>query len=87
MAFRQDWQAADPIQPWLLDTTARIVTTQTVGSTATGDEARPSEFVQVKQQMAVTFLNLQCAKTQLSAATHCQTAATGPRWAGPSRAA
>jgi hypothetical protein len=72
VAFRQDWHAADPIQPWLLDTKARIVTTQTVGDTATGDATRPSEFVQVKQQMAVTFLNLQCAKTMLSPATPCQ---------------
>jgi hypothetical protein len=72
VAFRQDWHAADPIQPWLLDPTARIVSTQTVGATATGDAARPSEFVQVKQQMAVTFLNLQCARTIISPATPCQ---------------
>jgi hypothetical protein len=72
VAFRQDWHAAHPVQPWLLDTTARIATTQTVGETATGDAAQPSEFVQVKQQMAVTFLNLQCARTMLTSATPCQ---------------
>jgi hypothetical protein len=72
VAFRQDWQAADPIQPWLLDPAARIVSTQSVGATATGDAAQPAEFVQVKQQIAVTFLNVQCARTILSPATPCQ---------------
>jgi hypothetical protein len=72
VAFRQDWTASDPIQPWLADSAARIVSTQAVGATATGDAARPSEYVQVKQQVSVTFLNVACAKTMLSPATPCQ---------------
>jgi hypothetical protein len=72
VAFRQDWAAAHPIQPWLADSAARIVSTQTVGATATGDATRPSEYVQVKQQVSVTFLNVACAKTMLSPTTPCQ---------------
>jgi hypothetical protein len=70
--FRQAWGAADPIQPWLADGTARVVSVQSVGATATGDATRPSEYVQVKQQVSVTFLNVACAKTMLSTATPCQ---------------
>jgi hypothetical protein len=72
VAFRQDWGAADPIQPWLPGSGARIVSTQSVGATAVGDAARPSEYVQVKQQIAVTFLNVACAKAMLSPSTPCQ---------------
>jgi hypothetical protein len=70
--FRQPWAAPNAIQPWLAGSTARIVSTQSVGNTAIGDAADPAHFVQVKQQMAATFLNTQCARTMLSPSTPCQ---------------
>jgi hypothetical protein len=72
VTFRRDWTATDTLQPWTSGTDARIATLQTVGDTAVGDASEPSQFVQVKQQVSVTFLNVACARTLLGAGSPCQ---------------
>lgn len=72
VTFRQDWTAADPRQPWSTGSDARIASVQTLGDTAVGDATRPAEFVQVKQQVSVTFLNVPCARTLLGTGSPCQ---------------
>jgi hypothetical protein len=72
VTFRQDWTAADPKQPWKSGADARIATIQTLGATAVGDASDPAQFVQVKQQVSVTFLNVACARTLLGAGSPCQ---------------
>ncbi len=60
VAFRQQWQATDPIQPWLNGGVARIQSRQTVGSLEVGSGS--DDTVQAKQQIATTFINVVAAR-------------------------
>lgn len=72
VSFRQPWSSASAIHPWNGAASARIATMQSVAQTAVGDAGTPSQYVQVKQQIAVTFINVQCAQSIISSTTPCQ---------------
>ena len=58
--FRHAGWAADPLQPWLGGTKARLRSEQAMMTASVGDSAT----MQVKQQMMATFYNNQCRKDQ-----------------------
>ncbi len=75
VAFRQAWQAADPVQPFLATSgsgVARIVSTQSVQGQAVATNGGTPGANQVKQQIAVSFINTECARTGSSPQRPCQ---------------
>lgn len=68
--FRAAWSKADPVQPWLNGSKARIQSTQGLGGVKL--EAAPGVTAQVKQQVAATFLNPACLRALADAGKPCQ---------------
>jgi hypothetical protein len=59
--LRQAWWAADPLQPWVGQASARVRSVQSMGAYRIDTDAGVT--VQAKQQMMATFLNQTCIRT------------------------
>jgi hypothetical protein len=68
--FRTAWFKADPLQPWLNGTKARIQSVQGLGNVKL--DAAAGAVAQVKQQVAATFLNPTCMQELSSVGKPCQ---------------
>jgi hypothetical protein len=75
VGFRQAWNAADAIRPWVhsqtgLSGNARVVSRQSIGSLETG--SGNGQTVQLKQQIIVSLINTTCKKEGVSVSGPCQ---------------